>query len=325
MQSSTAGTNAYHRLQQKPLRTLTEMNHALCNASKLDSHSVTIGPEVVWDVPSIPSVSLPFYARYQRNNTIPPDERQLLERLVGTRVLNAGSVRMMWGNTQESTAILTLLNYFSKKEPGIVMKEVGMCGAGLDWNTTKLTESQGQALLIGASPDALLYHPDGRVEVVEVKNHCPFISTIPPYARNVKTNHERFTVRSMPLNDLRARTVPPQYLPQLMMEMLSVGAECKSALLVRQTALNGAIILRLQRNDDWIEEMLFWLNRFHCDFVQHKVPPSINFFWSDEDGERYKTFLQWTKQLCAGVDVVDHVPNNLVQRAATATRSMFID
>ena len=53
--------------------------------------------------------------------------------------------------------------------------------------------------------------------------------------------------------------------------------------MVRQTALNGALILRMHRDDDWIEEMLYWLNRFHVDFVNKQQPPPTDFFYNSTD------------------------------------------
>jgi hypothetical protein len=78
---------------------------------------------------------------------------------------------MAWGSVQEETALLMALNYFSQNDPGFLMKEVGLCGAGLSLKQTS-------SLLVGASPDALLRHSDGRIEACEVKNHCPFVTFI---------------------------------------------------------------------------------------------------------------------------------------------------
>ena len=225
------------------------------------------------------------------------------------------SIRMIWGNVQEATALLTALNYFWKQDPQIILKEVGMCGAGLQLNQTS-------KILVGATPDALLYHPDGTVEAVEVKNHCPFL---PSYGRQPKRHAFR-------LGELEfSHGVLPHYVPQLMMEMLCVGKECKSAIMVRQSATNGSLILRIHRDDDWIDEMMYWLNRFYEDYVEPQNPPPINFFIkgsSPEDIERYKTFLERTKQLEQKVELLSHIPNKEIQRAigtSPGVTNLFLD
>ena len=76
------------------------------------------------------------------------------------------SVRLRWGSVQEATALLTALNYFWQKDNRVMLEEVGMCGAGLH-QLTNNTHAIPPGLVLGASPDALLRHPDGRIEVVE--------------------------------------------------------------------------------------------------------------------------------------------------------------
>jgi hypothetical protein len=83
------------------------------------------------------------------------DRKTLAKRYAASGHL-AKSIRMMWGNTQESTALLTALNYFSRDEPGMCLREVGMCGAGLDLNQTDARSS----LLVGATVRSL--RPIGR-------------------------------------------------------------------------------------------------------------------------------------------------------------------
>merc|ERR1719221_2186548 len=82
-------------------------------------------------------------------------------------------VRMVWGNQQEATALLTALNYFCGKDNRTMIHEVGMCGTKFD---DEDEEEKDLLLRIGASPDALICHGDGTVEVLEVKNHCPFVN-----------------------------------------------------------------------------------------------------------------------------------------------------
>ena len=99
------------------------------------------------------------------------------------------ATRMRWGNAQEATSVLTALNYFCGLDESTVIREVGMCGAGFDpdvggggddnnssvGDTNVRDGALLQGLSIGATPDALVCHGDGTVEVLEVKNHCPFV------------------------------------------------------------------------------------------------------------------------------------------------------
>jgi hypothetical protein len=120
-----------------------------------------------------------------------------------------------------------------------------------------------------------------------------------------------YRIRELPLQF----TVPPAYIPQLMMEMLCCGDSCKSAIMVRQTATCGAVILRLHRDDQWIAEMNHWLQRFMVEYVDKEIPPPPNFFWNcDEESERYKKFIQRTKTLSEQVELVEHVKHNDIQR-----------
>ncbi|KAL3936839.1 MAG: hypothetical protein SGBAC_007928 [Bacillariaceae sp.] len=242
------------------------------------------------------------------------------------------SVRMVWGNTQESTALLTALNYFVQEVGADVkLHEIGMCGAGV--------QLEGSKLLLGATPDGVICHPDGRKEVLEVKNHCPFYSSS---FRNNNNNRSqnRYVIRPGNLlpkdGGTKQAGVMPHYVPQLMMEMYCMGQECESAIMVRQTATAGALIIRIHRDDEWIQEMLYWLQRFQSDYVDNGTPPPPNFFLEpnedavgdhddDESRVRYRKFLEWTVDLESKVDLLDHVPNNRIQRANSATPGTLID
>ena len=113
-------------------------------------------------------------------------------------------------------------------------------------------------------------------------------------------------------------SVPPAYIPQLMMEMMCLGDDCRSAVMCRQTATNGAIIVRLRRDDEWIAEMIFWLERFVDEYVQKDEPPQPNFFWFDDDkhiSKRYQKFVNRTKEISDEVELVKAIPHGSIQRA----------
>lgn len=310
------GLGAYYRLSDNALRTLEEIREALImnanwkNAQGSFSTKATQGSrprEQLWREP--PSPVYPFAAKYVGRVT--PEERQRRKsHAVGT---SATSVKMMWGSAQEATSLLTALNYFSRSDPDVRLEEVGMCGAGLPQNST---------FLLGASPDALICHSNGTKEVLEVKNHCPFYSN-----KIKKASDKNFAIKSFPFSE---PYLQPLHVPQLMMEMFCTG--CQSAVLVRQTATTGALIIRLYRNDDWIEEMLYWLHQFQTHYVEPQVPPPTNFFWEDD---RYRAFVQRTNDLVVvntdshAVELLAHVEHKDIQRTLGTTHaesiSLFLD
>lgn len=267
--------------------------------------------------------------------------------------------RMEWGNVQEATSILTALNYFCTIDNTTIIREVGMCGASFDDDINATTTDETMKLLqgvkIGATPDAIICHGNGSVEVLEVKNHCPFVwnrvhnnnsnrynkhqrTEIERQRGNRSHNHtiesHRFSIRDFELE----QKIPPAYLPQLMMEMLCVGTSvtlhdkestttnnstttaavvgpiCKSAIMVRQTATKGAIILRLHRDDEWINEMKYWLGMFQANYVSTNTIPNDNFFWSDDPDSRYRKFVARTKEISEGVELVAYIDHSQIQR-----------
>jgi hypothetical protein len=317
---------AYHRLRKPALRSLEELNAVLCagaNGTKHEDKEFPIKNKLVWKQFPDTTNPFPFAAKYM----VPIDENDRQERKEHFKLRYSNipgfdfSVRMMWGNTQEATALLTGLHYFSSQNDGvenIQLKEVGMCGAGIQIDDSNL--------LLGATPDGLIVHSDGRTEVLEVKNHCPFL---PSRNRNNNNNRpqSRFNIR--PCDFGKNVGVLPHYLPQLMLEMMCVGPECQSAIMIRQSATSGALIMRINRDDGWIEEMLYWLKRFHADFVDQEVSPPPNFFLKNNNDEdkiaRYKRFLDWTKELESKVDVLEHVPHFKIQRAIGTTAGTITD
>jgi hypothetical protein len=100
--------------------------------------------------------------------------------------------RFKWiGVAQEATAVLTALNYLVKKFPGTVVCEVGMCGVGLEIESTDTIRHSFSSLLIGASPVAIIRYPDRRVEALEVKNHCPFVASFRALRQQSTQKHQR--------------------------------------------------------------------------------------------------------------------------------------
>ena len=270
--------------------------------------------------------------------------------------------RMQWGNAQEATSILTALNHFVGADGRTIVREVGMCGAAFDDDGSDDPLLRG--VRIGASPDAIVCHGNGTVEVLEVKNHCPFVwNRVSPTTggrrngghragkkrgkqqrRSVRGENDdeprgdgegddddrppkHFLVRDFELE----RRIPSVYLPQLMMEMLCVGNSvdlddqppagsppsspaCASAVMVRQTATRGAILLRLRRDEGWINEMKYWLGQFQIRYVKTGKIPDDNFFWNDDPSSRYRKFLSRTKELSEKVEFVAYIDHGRIQR-----------
>ncbi len=278
------GGGAFARLREPALRTLEEMNAVLCDGKAMKEYS----HPSPWSISTSSSFVADYNYQYseQENST-----RINLARRLGSDENVARGIRMMWGNSQESTALLTALNYFSKTDPGLQLKEIGMCGAGLDVNLTSAQSS----LLIGATPDGILCHSDGTIEALEVKNHCPFFSVRMPRKKGRKMSKRFFLGDRAFDTSGKSDGVFAHYVSQLQLEMLCLGPTCRSAVMVRQTATKGALILRMRRDDEWIEEMLYWLHKFHSEYVEKGVVPPTNFFWENKDDEeeqtRYRIFV----------------------------------
>jgi len=327
------GEGAYYRLRTPAVtRTLEEMNARLCEDDD-DSDSSRDQEEKKDDRPCWTQPdNYPFAAKYmvQITENEHRKRKQIANNYVNSQK-NQWSIRMVWGNVQEATSLLTALNYFWKNDKNVIMKEVGMCGAGLQFNRTEST-----GLILGATPDAVLCHSDGRIEAVEVKNHCPFIPNTNRFARNNiidnksnQTNSNAFRLSRQTLN--KTDSVMCQYIPQLMMEMLCLGENCESAIMVRQTATTGSLVLRVQRNNEWIEEMIYWLERFCNDFVEQEEPPPQNFFLEGGDPvdrKRYREFLELTKRVQDDVELLEHIPHRSIQRATakpSVSMNLFLD
>jgi hypothetical protein len=110
--------------------------------------------------------------------------------------------------------------------------------------------------------------------------------------------------------------VVAHYAPQLQLEMLCVGPECQSAVMIRQTETAGAIIFTMHRDNKWI------------DSVEAKKPPLKNIFWDSHnmnDRSRYLRFAKKTKEIRnSPVALVARIHNDEIQRIGDHT-SLFLD
>lgn len=301
------GRGAYARFREPRLETIKEMNAVLCGGDNALVESSTYNKDATtkggnnaqsfWTMNSRQNNST-FVAEYTYRST--PDEIQTRKKLAHKLVRDENlskTIRMAWGNTQEATALLTALNYFTKIDDGLIIEETGMCGAGLDLNHQSEIQS---SLLVGATPDAILRYSDGRIEALEVKNHCPFFVKPRKVGKRSREKSKFFVGDRIFEAGKDTGGVFSHYVPQLQLEMYCLGPECRSAVMVRQTATKGALILRMHRDDEWISEMMYFLHKFQKDFVESGVPPPHNFFWEEPNGEvssRYRRFISRTQQV----------------------------
>jgi hypothetical protein len=331
-----SANSAYHRLRRPALRTIHQMREVLL---KQDTSSTAgnnnrgeerMEEETPWCQPPPTPHPHPFAATYipsTRSGASDQEHRQRQRYHAAASVgkgTNILKIKMMWGSAQEATALLTALNYFYQQDPLLRLQEVGMCGASLTLTMDK--HSNNELLLVGASPDALLCYSDGTKEVLEVKNHCPF--TVRKKWKKAHGHHHHQPSKNYEVQSFTFPPKPPYlqplYVPQLMMEMLCTNTS--SAVMVRQTATNGALLLRVHRNEEWIQEMIFWLHQFQIQYVLPSQPPPINFF---SNNPRYRSFLHHTCRLVkTSVEVIAHLDHKDIQRChatTTADASLFLD
>eukprot|EP00816_Leptocylindrus_hargravesii_P010719 CAMPEP_0196808310 /NCGR_PEP_ID=MMETSP1362-20130617/8302_1 /TAXON_ID=163516 /ORGANISM="Leptocylindrus danicus, Strain CCMP1856" /LENGTH=619 /DNA_ID=CAMNT_0042182603 /DNA_START=57 /DNA_END=1916 /DNA_ORIENTATION=+ len=315
------GHSAYEHLKGRAITGLEEMNYVLCGHDHDDDEYLDCS--VQYDDENHDDSSTIIWGES------PPQQRQhvaqyLYKPSISSIASNASfsarrhastvvQARMQWGSAQESTSVLTAINYFcTQLDPNIRIREVGMCVG----ETSGYAHRLADGLFIGASPDAVIAYPDGTLEALEVKNHCPFIKAW--WHRNIDPEkRKKFAISCQVPNG----EIPATYIPQLMMEMLCLGPACKSAIMVRQTATKGAVVVRLKRDDAWIDDMLHFLSRFQTEYVNAPGdnPPPSNFFWDDVDAERrthYRNFVKRTREIgkeCC--EIVSYIEHRDIQRA----------
>jgi len=208
----------------------------------------------------------------------------------GSLIADVQAARRAWGTAQEPTALLTCLNVLHERYgTSAELREVGLMAleawpgdgatavAADDGIYGSLREMQLAGLLppIGASPDGLAWFQHARedpttgtgaefCEVVEVKCHSPFtegssggvsvFGTVPGAATATAT-----------------LSIGSWHIPQLQLEMLCAGPRCRAALYVGMTAMGGASVFRIKRDDAYISQMIHWLSRFYTTYVKAPV------------------------------------------------------
>jgi hypothetical protein len=149
---------------------------------------------------------------------------------------------------------------------------------------------------LGASPDALLYHPDTEIwEAVEVKNVCPFGAT-----------HKRKMFRLVeapPADHLR-----PEWVPQIQLHMACTDTQ--SAILVSRSVTNGSRIFRVERSNEYIDCMKRVLQLLWTVYITKNKSSPRNIFFDHQEYQRLlKLTLQCMKQSKVIIETCDSWDN----------------
>ena len=230
------------------------------------------------------------------------------------------SARLAWGSSQEPIAILAAVNALHLSSPSSSVHEVGLCPLeALD--SSFLPEevrqwiAEGSLPLIGASPDGLIKHANGSIEVLEVKCSSPFISSHKGSNEREGTGEEgSLEVGS---SSRGKEGVPVWHIAQLQLEILCAGPQCSGALLITLTALDGASVYRIPRDDAYILEMLRWLRYFKITFCSggKKARPPPPDFLRPGTSVEYRAFLDNTKRLAKCAKLVQKLTQEEIQRS----------
>eukprot|EP00899_Mesostigma_viride_P022999 jgi/Mesvir1/3884/Mv19836-RA.1 len=138
------------------------------------------------------------------------------------------------------------------------------------------------------------------VEVIEVKNRCPFQhEETSRRSGTKKTSKPHYAVSDA---DPPTDSVHPTYVPQLQMEMLA--AKASSAVLVLNTATKGMYLFRMHRNDEYLRLLLHFISLFYTRHVLKGVPPPNNIF---TDNKEYHKLLKLTCSLARSITFLERV------------------
>eukprot|EP01031_Cornospumella_fuschlensis_P031106 gene31106-37593_t len=229
------------------------------------------------------------------------------------------------------------------------------------YRTVRAWVEEGSLPLIGASPDGLLVQPapfsttaasssdtqkpapqplassptplrsGGAIySVLEVKCVSPFVAV------QGAEGGARFGVAG---GRPGGTGVPVWHLPQLQLEMFCAGSACSSALIVT-LFVDGARIYKVQRDDQYILDMLGHVRQFYVNYVTRKgaaasskkpvrpssssnkmKPPAPNFV---QPRGSYLAFLQRTKQLAQQAELLADLDASSIQRSDVSS-SFFKD
>lgn len=176
--------------------------------------------------------------------------------------------------------------------------------------------SDGRADPLCESREDLLEEATEEVEVVEVKNTCPFDYCQAQSARGRGRKQRKFVIC-----DRGPRTkVDAMWVPQLQLQMLCAGTS--SGLLVSRSATKGIRVFRMRRDDEYVRLMLSVLSvlwQYHV--VPHRMP--------SRDGlaalPHHQLLLKRTREIAGAAVVVKEVgPGQMAPLPGRDTR-FFLD
>ncbi|GLI70675.1 hypothetical protein VaNZ11_015615 [Volvox africanus] len=131
-------------------------------------------------------------------------------------------------------------------------------------------------------------------EVVEVKNHCPFVY------KGQRKARKRGLVLDYGVRDRGPiRSVWPLWVPQLQAHLACSGAE--SALLLSRSPSKGIRLFRIFRDDKYIEAAFDILRELQYSHVARKQPPGSD-PWVGRAG--FEDFVQRTREVAGGAETI---------------------
>jgi hypothetical protein len=205
-------------------------------------------------VPEHPRIYFPYV--YNPSSSSPVSDS-----LSSSSIKDPFSARLEWGNSQEATATLSLINYLCGNNllHAESQTKVYECGLSLfealeeEFNSTLASNSfsscfdlsiitkrlsfyqeitqlihEGKLPLIGASSDAVIINHQTKDKVViEVKCFSPFSTN-----NSKDKENKKYTMKISNYHPNAEDRIPAWYIPQIQLEMFCHGIYCQSAYLV---------------------------------------------------------------------------------------------
>lgn len=292
-----------------------------------------------------------FYAAEAR---WPPLEEDSVRGLGSVRMPRSiGELRCRWGSAQEAAALASLLEALPEEarveEVGLAMLLPEQLPPTFPAEVRRAAAA-GELPPIGASPDGVLRREAGRkIEAIEIKNHCPFFVRERRVAGagdggssagasgtggdgvpddGAESYHVwagqllDWELEQLPWFETRGPldSIPPQYVPQVQLESLCVGADVNN--FVSASACQGLRVFRSHRDDAYLGEMLHFISKFWSRVKQGKRP-SPELHWQEAD--RYERFLKATVRIGRGATLDEHVRQPWRRSAEGVLGSFFLD
>lgn len=316
--------SAWQHLCQKPPIRFDHLQQNVTTQYAGNLEEDTFTKESPWVCENVTSV-FPF-------QYVPPMN---LKQQSSMRIRDPSEARLLWGSVQEATALVSVINFMAKNDSTARVKEAGMLmfealpeivGIPLNYQESRNTNVYHDAFhlmyheqslpLLGASPDGIIEYTDGRIEIVEIKCHSPFI-----FNKNKSLSGD-FAVTYARHPD---SAIPVWHIPQIMMEMFCAGSCCHSALVII-FYVDGCKIFRLARDDTYIAEMLYFISEYYRG--NHKRPrnklrpPEPNFF-QPQGNARYSNFLTRSLEISQQAVLIHELQGSEVQRSPFNTQLFF--